>query len=80
MTQKMSRSVRKIYKNNSFITSVKYFLFEYIHIKNIKYIFSAEPFVDVYENQSLTVEQLRQLTWQELESFVPPDPNEVGEF
>ena len=41
---------------------------------------SAEPFVDVYENQSLTVEQLRQLTWQELEDFVPPDPNEVGEF
>jgi p38 MAP kinase len=41
---------------------------------------TAEPFVDVFENQNLNIEQLRRLTWQELEDFVPPDPKEVGEF
>jgi hypothetical protein len=45
-----------------------------------KICFLAEPFIDVYENQSLTVEQLRQLTWKELQAFIPPDPSEVGEF
>lgn len=41
---------------------------------------TAEKFEDVYENQTLSVEQLRQLTWDELVSFEPPAPEEVGQF
>jgi len=41
---------------------------------------TAEPFVDPYEGQTLSVEELRQLTWQELTSFIPPDPEDVGNF
>ena len=40
----------------------------------------ADKFEDVYENQNLTVEQLRQLTWEEMKSFEPPALEEVGDF
>ena len=40
----------------------------------------AEPFVDPYEGQTLSVEELRQLTWQEMTTFIPPDPEDVGNF
>jgi len=32
----------------------------------------AEPFVDSYEDQVLSIEQLRELTWTEIQNFVPP--------
>ena len=32
----------------------------------------AEPFGDSYEEFNLSIEQLRELTWNEIQNFVPP--------
>ena len=44
------------------------------------YISLAEVFVDPYEKEKLSVEDLRRLTWEEMQSFVQPTKDEVGVF
>jgi len=41
---------------------------------------TAEVFVDPYEKEKLSVEDLRRLTWEEMQSFVQPTKDEVGVF
>ena len=51
------------------------------HISFVLYSsFLAEVFVDPYEKEKLSVEDLRRLTWEEMQSFVQPTKDEVGVF